>query len=95
MLAIAYYLLKVIICSGILYGYYRIALHNKVFHRWNRFYLLLAVVISLSLPFIRISIGHTPGEDENQVVRLLNIVTTGDEYVYNISHSSGFHLTGE
>ena len=95
MLAIAYYILKVIICSGILFGYYRLALHNKIFHRWNRFYLLSAVVVSLSFPLIKINIWHTPAEDDGQIIRLLNVVTTGDEYVYEASSSGSFHLSGE
>mgnify|MGYP006375850559 FL=1 len=95
MLAIAYYILKVIICSGILFGYYSLALHNKIFHRWNRFYLLSAVVISLSFPLIKINIWHTPAEDDGQIIRLLNVVTTGDEYVYEASSSGSFHLSGE
>ena len=95
MLAIAYYILKVVICSGILYGYYRLALHNKIFHRWNRFYLLSAVVISLSFPLIKINIWHNPAEDDGQIIRLLNVVTTGDEYIYEVSSSGSFHLSGE
>ncbi len=38
------YLAKVIICSGILYAYYHIALRNNRFHQWNRFYLLLCTL---------------------------------------------------
>ena len=95
MLAIAYYILKVVICSGILYGYYRLTLHNKIFHRWNRFYLLGAVVISLSFPLIKINIWHNPAEDDGQIIRLLNVVTTGDEYIHEVSSSGSFHLSGE
>lgn len=95
MLAVAYYVLKVIICSGILYGYYRLALHNKIFHRWNRFYLLCAVLMSLSFPLIKINIWHTPSDDDGQVIKLLNVVTTGDEMVFEASRNGHFHLTGE
>ncbi|HTN07388.1 N-acetylmuramoyl-L-alanine amidase [Agriterribacter sp.] len=95
MLAIAYYILKVIICSGILYGYYRLALHNKIFHRWNRFYLLSAVVISLSFPLIKINIWRSAAENDGQIIRLLNVVTTGDEYVHEVSRNGSFHLSGE
>ncbi|MBX2925404.1 MAG: N-acetylmuramoyl-L-alanine amidase [Chitinophagaceae bacterium] len=95
MLAVAYYLLKVIICSGILYGYYRLALHNKIFHRWNRFYLLGAVIMSLSFPLITISIFHTPAADDGQVIRLLNVVTTGDAYIQDANSSAPFKLTDE
>lgn len=93
MLAVAYYLLKVIICSGILYGYYRLALHNKVFHAWNRFYLLSAVAISLLLPLVSINILHPVTEQEGSVVKLLNVVTTGDAYVHEASYD--FSLTSE
>jgi N-acetylmuramoyl-L-alanine amidase len=95
MLAIAYYILKVIICSGILYAYYRIALHNKIFHRWNRFYLLAAVVMSLSFPLIKINVWHNLSTDDGQVIKLLTVVTTGDEMVFEASRNGNFHLTGE
>ncbi|MBN8858983.1 MAG: N-acetylmuramoyl-L-alanine amidase [Sphingobacteriales bacterium] len=95
MLSIAYYLFKVIICSGILYGYYRLALHNKIFHRWNRFYLLAAVIMSLSFPLIKINIWHIPSDDDGQVIKLLNVVTTGDEMIMEADKNGSFHLTGE
>ncbi|MGN6438308.1 MAG: N-acetylmuramoyl-L-alanine amidase [Agriterribacter sp.] len=95
MLPVAYYLLKVVICSGILYGYYRLALHNKIFHRWNRFYLLAAVVMSLVFPLITINIFHAPAEDDGQVIRLLNVVTTGEAFVHDASGNGAFRLSGE
>ena len=95
MLSIAYYLLKVIICSGILYGYYRLALHNKIYHRWNRFYLLAAVIMSLSFPLIKINIWHIPSDDDGRVIKLLNVVTTGDEMVIEADKNGSFHLSGE
>jgi TonB family protein len=48
------YLLKMLICSAVLYGYYRAALYNERFHQWNRFYLLAAMVLSVVVPFINI-----------------------------------------
>ena len=48
------YLLKMLLCSGILYGYYRVALYNERFHQWNRFYLLAAMLLSIVLPLIEI-----------------------------------------
>lgn len=50
------YLLKMFICSGILYGYYRAALYNERFHQWNRFYLLAALGLSVLIPLLEISI---------------------------------------
>lgn len=47
------YLIKVIICSAVLSGYYFLALRNERFHYWNRFYLLAAWCISLVVPLIK------------------------------------------
>lgn len=49
----ATYLLKVMLISGILFGYYVLALRNERFHEWNRYYLLVSTAISLALPFAR------------------------------------------
>src|SRR5579864_7783402 len=46
------YFLKLIITSGILFLYYWVALRNRIFHNYNRFYLLAAVVISIAIPFL-------------------------------------------
>jgi hypothetical protein len=56
MITLAWYLSKVIICSGILFGYYFLALRNKTFHRWNRFYLLASIVAALTVPLIKIDV---------------------------------------
>lgn len=47
------YIIKMLVCSGVLYGYYALALKNNPFHRWNRGYLLLAAVISIFLPLLQ------------------------------------------
>lgn len=48
------YLLKMLLCSAILLGYYWAALRNERFHQWNRFYLLAAMFLSVVIPFINI-----------------------------------------
>ena len=50
------YLLQMIACSAVLYGYYHLFLRNERFHQYNRFYLLLAVAISLVLPLLKIPV---------------------------------------
>lgn len=55
MIAVAYYLLKVTICSIILYLYYLAILKNKHFHHYNRFYLLGIVLFSWLFPLIKIN----------------------------------------
>jgi beta-lactamase regulating signal transducer with metallopeptidase domain len=49
-----FYILKVIICSGVLLGYYYLSLKDKTFHHYNRFYLLFSILISLLLPLIKL-----------------------------------------
>ena len=51
MAALIAYIIKSIVASGILYAWYQLALRNKKLHAYNRFYLLAAVVVSLTLPF--------------------------------------------
>ncbi|MDQ0108554.1 TonB family protein [Chitinophaga terrae (ex Kim and Jung 2007)] len=48
------YLVKMIACSAVLYGYYHLALRNNKFHQWNRYYLVLITLFSLIIPFIKI-----------------------------------------
>jgi hypothetical protein len=46
------FFLKSVISSGILFGYYCVALRNKKFHQYNRFYLLCTLIISIALPLL-------------------------------------------
>jgi TonB-dependent SusC/RagA subfamily outer membrane receptor len=46
------YILKSIFVSGILLGYYWLALRNTRFHHYNRFYLLATILLALVLPAI-------------------------------------------
>src|SRR4030095_6499538 len=66
--SLLFYLLQVIAASGLLYGYYHFALRNKKFHRYNRFYLMMAVVISSLIPFLNIPVYFSASETESSVV---------------------------
>ena len=94
MIAISYYLLKVILCSGILYGYFHFALRNKVFHEWNRFYLLATVPVSILLPLINIEI-NTTGQHSSKIINALEIVNGADEYVLKSTAVTGIHWSME
>jgi N-acetylmuramoyl-L-alanine amidase len=50
----ALYLAKVIFISALLFGYYRLFLRDRMFHRYNRCYLLSATLGSLILPLIHL-----------------------------------------
>lgn len=73
------YLAKVIICSGILYAYYHLALRNNRFHQWNRFYLLLCTILSLVVPLLRIPISFTPAENDSIFVYTSQVVTLREQ----------------
>ncbi|HXB34112.1 MAG TPA: N-acetylmuramoyl-L-alanine amidase [Puia sp.] len=63
----ALYLAKVVLVSALLFSYYRLFLRDRLFHQYNRYYLLAATLASLILPLIRLPlpdalplIGQTP-----------------------------------
>lgn len=47
------YMLKISLLSGLFLGYYWIALRNKRFHYYNRFYLLVSIALSLIIPILK------------------------------------------
>lgn len=53
---ILFYILQVVAASGLLYCYYHFVLRNKKFHRYNRFYLLMTLLVSSFIPFLNIPI---------------------------------------
>jgi len=93
-MALAYYLLKVIIISGLLFGYYHLALKDKVFHQWNRFYLLASVILSLAMPLISFTI-HTSGPKENKIITALQVVSGADEMVAGYRPEPASFITPE
>jgi N-acetylmuramoyl-L-alanine amidase len=81
MLPFAYYILKITICSAVLFGYYWFLLRNKVFHGYNRFYLLAIIAISVTLPLCRINIFQEKHAPQTSVIKMLQVVTASDEYI--------------
>ncbi|TMI63604.1 MAG: hypothetical protein E6H07_12565 [Bacteroidetes bacterium] len=80
------YLLQMIIASGILYCYYHFFLRNKNFHRYNRYYLLMAVVISIVIPFLNIPVYFTNENTDNSfLMQTLGIITPPAEEEATIS----------
>ncbi|RZJ45649.1 MAG: peptidase m56 blar1, partial [Chryseobacterium sp.] len=53
--AFMFYLGKMILCSAVMFAYYSLFLKDKTFHHYNRFYLVLTVIISLFLPLVKVS----------------------------------------
>ena len=67
------FIIKSIIASGVLYFYYQIALKNNKFHSYNRFYLLISIIISLAIPFINFNWFYI---EETNNTALTNFVST-------------------
>lgn len=78
MITVLYYLLKVVICSGLLFTYYWLVLRNKQFHQYNRFYLLGISIISWVVPFIKIGIVRAQISAQPAIVHLASVVAEGN-----------------
>ena len=89
MLPFGFYLLKVMACSGILFGYYWFLLRNKIYHRYNRFYLMSIVVIAITTPLIHINILHKEATSA-QTIKILQVLDSpayADEKIVTISQN--------
>ena len=69
------YPLEVIICSGLLYGLYRLLLEGRVAHRFARAYLVLSALFAIVVPLLELPI--LPAEAESNI----NIALTNNEVV--------------
>ena len=67
------YFLKVILCSSIFFCYYWIALRNKKFHQYNRFYLLVATIASWLIPLIKFQI-NTSKTVEQPIYKMVDVI---------------------
>ncbi len=94
MTALFFYILKVVVCSGILYSYYHFALRNKVFHAWNRFYLLGMIPFSIVLPLLNINL-IAPADNGTRIVSAMRIVAGADEYALEVEKTSGINWSAE
>lgn len=74
MITILYYLLKVVLCSTLLYAYYWFVLRNKQFHQYNRFYLMGISVLSWLVPFLKINIIKEQVISAPKVMYFANVI---------------------
>jgi len=59
-------------------------MRNKLFHIWNRFFLLSIVLLSLTVPLINIQVWQEKEIKPAGVIQLLNVVSAGEEYFHDI-----------
>ena len=73
------YQLKVFICAALLMTYYGLVLRNKRFHYYNRFYLLLTLLFSITVPLLNLQ-WFTFESGNDKTIKLLNVIySTGGE----------------
>ena len=72
------YPVKVFICSAIFCLYYWVALRNKRFHYYNRFYLLFAFSTSLILPVMQLNWFYIPVENYGAIHWLQSVTVTSN-----------------
>jgi hypothetical protein len=78
MLATAYYFLQVVICSGLMTGYYWLVLRNKRFHQYNRFYLLIITLLAWIVPLVKIQWNHQQSVGDAQLMQLLAMLASNN-----------------
>ncbi len=83
------YLLQVIICSGIFYGYYHLFLRNKKFHQYNRYFLLIATAGSILVPFLNIPVYFAPQEEQAVWINTLSGISSPDSILFISKKSDG------
>ena len=75
MITILFYLLKVVLCSALLYTYYWFVLRNKKFHQYNRFYLMGISVLSWIVPLITIQIVKEQDIASSKFLNFANFIS--------------------
>lgn len=93
-MAFVCYLLKVILCSGILYLYYALALKDRLFHQWNRFYLLSAIALSVLFPLLQFVITSA-AEEKGKAIQLIQVVQSADDYLEAFTVSARSQISVE
>lgn len=81
MITILYYLLKVVLCSALLYTYYWLVLRNKQFHQYNRFYLMGISVLSWLVPFLKINIIKEQVISAPKVMYFANVIADNNSSI--------------
>jgi N-acetylmuramoyl-L-alanine amidase len=74
MAALIVYMLKVLLCSAVLYGYYLLVLKDRRFHYYNRFYLLAVATFSWMIPLIKINLKPVQESLQSTPYQLAEII---------------------
>jgi len=94
MIPFFHYLLKVILVSGILTGYYWVCLRNKRFHHYNRFYLVGALLLSWGLPLLNLQWFYFTPEPASPIHRVAELIYVSHDHAPEASAMSWDELAG-
>jgi N-acetylmuramoyl-L-alanine amidase len=72
------YLLQVIAASGLLYGFYHFVLRNNKFHHYNRFYLLISLLLAITIPFFNIPIYFSATDTDTSLLQQFSILVSSE-----------------
>lgn len=87
-----YYLVKMLLCSGIFYAYYYIALRNNRFHQWNRYYILMTTLLSLLIPLLQIPLPFYAQPEASAVLTYTANIITLREQLLPVPHPVDYTL---
>jgi TonB family protein len=89
---LTYYLVKMLLCSGIFYSYYCVALRNNRFHQWNRYYILVTTVLSLFIPLLQIPLPFSNEATTSPVLMYTSSIITLREQILPVHNPVDFSL---
>jgi len=82
------YIIKCVVTSGILTGYYYAVLRNKKFNAYNRAYLLATIAISLVTPFIHTGWFTIQPSPNNTLTTVITVIASPQKQPAAISAAS-------
>ena len=93
------YMLKTIFISAIFLAYYWIALRDKKFHYYNRFYLLTASIMSLVIPMLNLNLNWFTAEkpvlySSNEIIHYILPISTAYKTIQYNWLDYSFFLAG-
>ncbi|MGE5458239.1 MAG: M56 family metallopeptidase [Methanococcaceae archaeon] len=84
------YLMHSFVSLTLLYAFYVLFLKKETWHQWNRFYLLLAWITSMVMPFVKLNFSETGIGKEFSVY--LNPVLVNGKHAAETLHGTDFYL---
>lgn len=92
------YLIKVVLCSLVLLAYYFIALRNKKYHQFNRYYLLFCLIASWLIPILPFNFFVEQQHISTPIYNVLTYtnvpnLTLSNAYMFTSNTGNSFSIT--